>query len=215
MNTPSGFAVAGGTRGELQASYNSDAFAVSGTNAGTIAFSGAVAFLHGIHPVRETDGGYVVVEGEPGDLIVDGDGRVHAVSPAGSAFPLAPNDRPAEFAYEQRYVTLDDNVVLSASRVYPAPGAGALVFIDHTPLSAGIGIVADPRWRNGTIALANGAISPIGADGMFYFEGLSPGNHPALISAVNGSCITTIVVPSSKERQIDVGKVSCAGASGA
>jgi len=209
INTPSGLEV-GGTSGALHVSYVSDAIEISSSSAGTLAISGALAFLHGVHPLRDADAGYAVAVGRPGDLIADTNGRIHTVGAgSASAFPLPSSNHPTGVTYVQRNDTLDGSAALSVSHVYPAPGAGALVVITHARLSAVIGAVAGPRWRYGTIALANGASSPIGSDGMFYFEGLSAGSYRADVSGRDGSCTATVVVPLSNERQIDIGSISC------
>lgn len=209
INTPSGLEI-GGNSGTFGASYVSDAIEISGSSEGMLTFSGAFAFLHGAHFVRDTSGGYAVVVGQRGDLIRDTDGRVHTVGPGSStAFPLPPGDRPTGIATAQRNVTIDGDMELSAVAVYPAPGAGTVVTITHTRLFAAIGTVADPRWHYGTIELANGASSPIGADGMFYFEELSAGSYSARISDSEGSCSTTLIVPASNDRQVNIGSISC------
>ncbi len=210
INTPSGLEI-GGTSDAFGASYVSDAIDISSSSAGTLAISGALAFLHGVHLLRDADAGYAVAVGRPGDLIADTDGRVHTVGAgSASAFPLPPSNQPTGVSYVQRNVTLDGSAALSVSRVYPAPGAGALVVITHARLFAVIGTVAGPTWRYGTIVLANGASSPIGSDGMFYFEGLSAGSYRADVSSREGSCAATVVVPFSNDRQIDIGAITCA-----
>jgi P pilus assembly chaperone PapD len=210
IDTPSGFDISGGANGTMQASYASDAIALSASNDGLLTFSGALAFLHGVHPVRDPDAGYVVAAGAPGDLIADTDGRIHAIGAGSStAFPLPSSDRPTGIAYVQRNVTIDSDASLSAARVYPAPGAGALVVVTHTRLFAVIGTIADPKWRYGSITLASGVTSPVGADGLFYFEGLAAGKYRAQITGAAGTCSTTIAVPASNERQIDIGAIVC------
>ncbi len=210
INTPSGLEI-GGTSDALHASYLSDAIEISSSSAGTLAISGALAFLHGVHLLRDAEAGYAVAVGRPGDLIADTDGRVHTVGAgSASAFPLPSSNRPTGVTTIERNVTVDGSAALSVSHVYPAPGAGTLILITHARLFAVIGTVAGSTWRFGTIALANGARSPIGSDGMFYFEGLSAGSYRATISGRDGSCTASVVVPLSSERQIDIGSLSCA-----
>lgn len=210
LDTPSGLQIAAGADGDLRASYVSDRIEVAASSERVLTVSGAVAFLHGVHFVRDTSGGYAVVAGQSGDLIRDGDGRIHAVGARGAAFPLAPSDRPERLAYVQRNVTIDGDAALSASSIYPEPNAGALIVITHRRLFAVIGTVAGRIWRDGTIVLGNGARSPIGSDGVFYFEELPPGTYRAWLLGTSRSCATVVVVPVSRERQIDLGSITCA-----
>jgi P pilus assembly chaperone PapD len=211
IDMPSGFEIGGGADGALQAAYISDAIAVSASDVGVLTCSGAFVLLHGIHPVRDISNGYAVAAGEPGDLLRDSGGHIHTVGASkATAFPLASSDRPTQIAYVPRNVSIGDNVTLSTSTIHPAPNAGALLMVAHTRLFAVIGVVADPKWRYGTIALSDGGgASPIGSDGMFYFEGLASGRHPAEISAGGAACNAVLDVPSSNERQINVGTISC------
>lgn len=209
IDLPSGLAIAGSANGELQASYASDAVELTGSDDGIFTFSGALAFLHGVHVVRDPSNGYAVAVGEADDLIDDRDGRVHTVGSA-TAFALAGSDRVTEISYAQRDETADSVATLSTSHLFPAPGAGELVVIRHARLFAVMGKIADPRWRDGTIALSSGLRSPIGSDGMFYFERLAVGSYRATVTGAGGACRAFIVVPASTARQIDVGTISCA-----
>jgi P pilus assembly chaperone PapD len=210
LDTPGGFQVGADGSGDVRASYVSDTIEIAASTDRILTVSGAVAFLHGAHLVRDTSGGYAVIEGEPGDLVRDGDGRIHTVrSHGGTAFPLAPSDRPATLAYIQRTVTLDGDASLSATQLYPAPNAGVLIVITHRRLFAVIGRVADRRWRYGTIVLVNGMRSPIGSDEVFYFEELPAGAYRARIIGDGGSCQTSMIVPASRARQIDIGSIGC------
>jgi len=209
IDMPSGLAIAGSANGELQASYASDAVELTGSDDGILTFSGTLAFLHGVHVVRDTSNGYVVATGEAGDLIDDSNGRVHALGSA-TAFALPESDRATEISYAQRDETADSVATLSTSHLFPAPGAGELVVIRHARLFAVIGKIADPGWRDGTIALSSGPRSPIGSDGMFYFERLAAGSYRAIVTGAAGACRALVVVPASTARQIDIGTISCA-----
>ncbi|MGH7737833.1 MAG: fimbria/pilus periplasmic chaperone [Candidatus Tyrphobacter sp.] len=210
IDMPSGFTLAAGANGSVAGTYGTDAVEVTASTDGNLEFSGAFAFLHGVHAVRSIENGYAVVIGEPGDLVVDGDGRVHPLgSVVGGAFPLPASASATGLAYAQRHTSIDDTATLSTASVRPAPGAGALVIVSHARLFAVIGRLADPIWRFGEIVLDNGASSPVGSDGLFYFERLSPGRYRAHVVGARGACAATIVVPQSHSRQIDLGEVSC------
>lgn len=51
--------------------------------------------------------------------------------------------------------------------------------------------------------------SPLGADGGFYFENLTPGRYPAVVEYRNGQCIAELVVPSSDELTVKLGEIEC------
>lgn len=209
LDMPSGLEFGADASGTLRAGYSSNAFEVSASQPGMLTVYGAIAFLHGVHLVRETSGGYVIAVGRGGDTIVASDGRSRSITKSSTAFPLEAIDRPTVLAYRQRNVTVDDDASLSTPAIFPAPDAGSLVVVTHRRLFSIIGTIANPKWRYATITLSGGKRSPVGADGVFYFEGLSSGEYRARVTGAGGSCTTTIVVPSTSAPQVNLGIVAC------
>lgn len=210
LDMPSGIEIGADASGVLRAAYSSNAIEIAASEPGIVTIYGAIAFLHGAHFVRETAGGYAVAIGRNGDVVDDSDGRAHPIGAGSSAaFPIPETDRPTTLSYRQQRVTVDDEAALSVPQVFPAPGAGSLVVISHRRLFAVIGTITGPQWHFGTMMLPNGASSPIGADGEFYFEGLSAGAYAARVSGTSGSCVATIAVPVSSAAQVNVGAIAC------
>jgi hypothetical protein len=206
---PGGLEIGADESGVIRAGYSSNAVDVSASQPGAISIYGALAFLHGVHFVRETSGGYAVVVGRSGDVVTDSDGRSHAIAESSVAFPLPQMDLPTALSYRQRNVTVDDDATLSTPRVFPAPGAGSLVVISHRRLFSIVGTLVDPKWRYGTMSLQGGQRSPVGADDVFYFEGLRAGRYVARVSGTAGSCVATFVVPASNAAQVNLGTLQC------
>lgn len=51
--------------------------------------------------------------------------------------------------------------------------------------------------------------SPVGSDGAFYFENLSPGRHPAVFESREGKCRIVLEVPSSIAPVVKLGTAEC------
>jgi outer membrane usher protein len=61
---------------------------------------------------------------------------------------------------------------------------------------------------------ADGAVvsSPIGRDGEFYLENLTPGRHRAVVEEPGGTCVFTLEAPAVGPSMMDLGTLRCAGA---
>lgn len=55
----------------------------------------------------------------------------------------------------------------------------------------------------------DGAVSPVGRDGEFYFENLAAGSHRAVVQKDGTPCEFTLEVPASANPVIDLGTVRC------
>jgi outer membrane usher protein len=53
-------------------------------------------------------------------------------------------------------------------------------------------------------------ISPVGGDGGFYLENLSPGRYPAAVEYKEAVCPFTLVVPVSPSAFVNLGTLRCA-----
>ena len=53
---------------------------------------------------------------------------------------------------------------------------------------------------------------PMGKDGEFYIESILPGKYKGRIFSTNGECTTQIIIPENNETLIDLGRVTCEGA---
>ncbi len=52
-------------------------------------------------------------------------------------------------------------------------------------------------------------VSPVGGDGGFYLENLSPGSHPAAVEHKEAVCRFTLVVPASGSAFVNLGTLRC------
>ena len=51
--------------------------------------------------------------------------------------------------------------------------------------------------------------SPLGREGEFYFENISPGSYPAMLEYQEQSCQFNLTIPVSEESEIELGNVPC------
>jgi outer membrane usher protein len=52
-------------------------------------------------------------------------------------------------------------------------------------------------------------VSPVGADGQFYFDSLPPGRHPAAVAHGGETCSFTLEIPAAATDLVDLGETRC------
>jgi hypothetical protein len=97
----------------------------------------------------------------------------------------------------------------------PYRGA-AVVLFDVKRLSTLVGhvVLVEPEGkksvpRYGDLLLSNGAHSPIGNDGEFYFENVAPGALQATVTSSFGTCVFTLDAPATTSPRTDLGELRC------
>lgn len=212
INTPSGVNLGiSSVPGQYQIGYRGDAFSTTINGLGMLITSGGVVIQHGPHLANEPQNGTVVIEGEPGDVVMDQQGVRHVVGHSGfTAFPFAAGEKPQELRVVQP-TSIDDMLTLDTSEVFPAPYSTQVVHVKHHHVHAIIGNLGQRAAFGELTLFAEGKtfISPIGSSGEFYFTDLPLGTWKATARITGGSCTTTLTVPDTKLPQIDLGDIPC------
>jgi outer membrane usher protein len=141
-----------------------------------------------------------------GNLVV-----TNILSYYGNHLSIAPEDVPLEYeleSTEQVLAPAPRGVALAVFRVrMPHFYRGRLVVV-----STG-GAREAPTYGQLHIAQAREqAVSPLGKEGEFELSGIAPGSYPALIEWPRGTCAFEFVLPESEETVIELGELTCSGA---
>jgi outer membrane usher protein len=125
----------------------------------------------------------------------------------GNRLSIADSDIPIDYVVSEADVTLA-----------PPYRGGAVVLFPVRLVQRSTGTIAVVRQGQeitpvyGQLVVHSGADdveSPIGTDGEFYLEGVSPGRHDASVTWGGGSCSFTIVVPAAKTPVGTLGRLRC------
>jgi outer membrane usher protein len=118
-------------------------------------------------------------------------------------------------------VTMDAVIERDEDVVAPPLRGGAVVtfaaprvqrLIGRVRLGAGPGAATPSTF--GELRLEDGRTSPIGRDGLFYFENVAPGTYRATLLQDDGTWACVLVVPKTDAAQIPAGIVTCTAPEG-
>jgi outer membrane usher protein len=125
----------------------------------------------------------------------------------GNLLNIADGDIPLQYSVPDVGMTLAPPYRGGALAVFDVQRVqrvlGKIVSSDDRPLAYG----------ELTVTSAGGQAygSPVGNDGSFYFENLSPGSYSAVVQNKDGQCTFTMEIPTSDDTVIKLGKVTCMG----
>ena len=195
----------------------SDSF--DGTNHSSIGVSGAVALAGGgVHLTRTIDDAFAIIK-VPGQKNVraylDGQlvGRTNRRGDLVVPRLLSYHDNRVSIASDD--LSLDTNLDSSEQVVSPGLRNGPTVTFSASRTQRVIGRARRIAAAGGTaplvgdLVLANGAASPLGHDGQFYFENLRVGTHEGVVTLGKDLYRCVFEIPGSKDAWLMLGDVVC------
>lgn len=204
--------------------YEGDYTNESGNEGGQLFASGSVVFLGGkMFAARPIQQGYALVRvpgvpnvrtllnnQEVGRTDKDGDVLVPNLLPYyGNRLAIVPTDIPLDYE-----IPPVEKVVATPNR------GGALVTFRARRIVAFSGSVVlregllrvSPSYGQLDVQTPDEAqSSPLGKNGEFYLENLSPGDYPAHVQSDNGDCDFVLSIPDTPEKFVDLGAHTCRG----
>ena len=183
---------------------------------------GIVAIGGGLYPSRPVRGSYALVRvpgvsgvramasnqevgrtGRRGSLLIP-----DLLPYYGNKLAIADSDIPLDFSVPEVEMTLAPPyrggavALFPVRRVQRATGRVLLVTADRGEQVPAYGSIELPGPE---AALS----SPLGGDGEFYFENVSPGRHTAVVTSAQGTCELVLEIPTVEGPLVSLGVVRC------
>ncbi len=204
--------------------YESSVLRLGGETSSTLSASGGIVALGGtVIPTRPVVDSFALIR-VPGLSGVHGTASNQDVGTTnGSGDLLIPSLIPY---YGNRIGIADRDVPIdyeigSVERTVATPRRGGAVVefpvkrvttVTGRVLIVEAGTEKIPAYGELTVTATGGKaqVSPVGGDGGFYLENLSPGRYPATVEYKEAVCRLTLVVPASPSAFVNLGTVRCA-----
>ena len=204
--------------------YEASVLRLGGSTSSTLSASGGIVALGGtVIPTRPVVDSFALIR-VPGLEGVHGTASNQDVGTTnGSGDLLIPSLIPY---YGNRIGIADRDVPIdyeigSVERTVATPYRGGAVVefpvkrvttVTGSVLIVEAGTEKVPAYGELTVTGPDGVpqISPVGGDGGFYLENLSPGRYPAAVEHKEAVCKFTLVVPASPSAFVNLGTVRCA-----